>query len=144
MSVSLFVCPVPYQNSTKWYLQFWIRYPTKFFWRYSWDVGTLVQNNFEFYVCLSVHLFAYFLAKIRQRDISSSGWDIFMDSLETFLRCCYKGSKQFWIFCMSFSLVVGILPQRNLTNLGIPPALYYVSFWIFMDTFLGYWYTCSK
>ena len=36
------------------YLQFWIRYLSEIFWRHSWDVGTLVQNNSEFFVCLSV------------------------------------------------------------------------------------------
>ena len=36
------------------YLQFWIRYLSEIFWRHSWDVCTLVPNNSEFLVCLSV------------------------------------------------------------------------------------------
>ena len=55
-----------------------MRYLSDFFWRYSWDVGTLATNDSEFHVCLSVCLFAYFLTKIRQRHISGSGWDIFL------------------------------------------------------------------
>ena len=36
------------------YLQIWIRYLSEIFWRHSWDVGTLVPNNSEFLVSLSV------------------------------------------------------------------------------------------
>ena len=46
---------------------------------YYWDVSTLAPNDSEFPVCLSVCLFPYCLTKIRQRDISSSGWDIFLE-----------------------------------------------------------------
>ena len=59
------------------------------FFRYSWDVSTLATNDSEFFVCLSVCLFAYFLTKIRQGDISISGWDIF---LKLFWQI-------FWMFC---------------------------------------------
>ena len=45
MSVSLFVCLLPYWNKTKGYLQFWRRYLSGIFWRPSWGVGTLDQNN---------------------------------------------------------------------------------------------------
>ena len=56
------------------YLQFWMRYLSEIFWRQSWDVCTLVPNNFEFLVCLSVCQFANFLRKYFQyRNISSSG-----------------------------------------------------------------------
>ena len=55
------------------YLKFWMRYISDFSLRYSWDVGTLTTNDSEFHACLSVCLFAYFLTKIRQRDISGSG-----------------------------------------------------------------------
>ena len=97
MSVSLAVCLIPYQNQIKGYIQFWMRYLFGIFWRHSWDVGTLVPsiydfflrysqdvgtlatNDSEFHVCLSVCLFAYFFTKIRQRDISSSEWDISLD-----------------------------------------------------------------
>ena len=53
-----------------------------FVWRHSWKVGTLFPNNSEFNVCLSVCYFAYFLTKIRQRYISWSGWDIFLEFFE--------------------------------------------------------------
>ena len=52
-------------------ISFWL------FLRYFWDVCTLATNDSEFQVYLSVCLFAYFLTKIGQRDISSSGWDLF-------------------------------------------------------------------
>ena len=39
---------------------------------YSWDVGTQVPNDSEFFVCLSVWLVAYFLTQIGQKDVSCS------------------------------------------------------------------------
>ena len=48
------------------YLQFWKRYPSEIFWRYSQDESTLVPNNSEFLICLSVCQLAYFLTEIRQ------------------------------------------------------------------------------
>ena len=36
------------------YLQFWKKYLPDIFWRHSWDVCTLIQNNSEFLICLSV------------------------------------------------------------------------------------------
>merc|ERR1711954_607792 len=48
------------------YLQFWKKYLSQIFWRHSWDVGTLIPNNFEIVVCLSVCYLAYFLTEIRQ------------------------------------------------------------------------------
>ena len=48
------------------YLQFWMSYLSEFFWRHSWDVCTLVPNNSEFLVCLSVCQLAYFLTEIIQ------------------------------------------------------------------------------
>ena len=57
--------------------------------------------------------------------------------LETFLGCLFTCSKQFWIFCMSFSLLLGSLSYWNYTNIGISPVLDEVSFWKFLETFLG-------
>merc|ERR1711954_485153 len=45
------------------YLQFWTRYLSEIFLRHSWDVFTLVPNNFNFFVCLSVCYLAYFLTE---------------------------------------------------------------------------------
>merc|ERR1711954_492793 len=56
-----------------------MRYLSEIFLRYSWNVGTLASNDSGFLVCLSVCSFAYFLTKIRQRDISCSGCHIFME-----------------------------------------------------------------
>ena len=43
-----------------------MRYLSEIFWRHSLDVPTLVWNNLEFLVCLSVCQLAYFLTVIRQ------------------------------------------------------------------------------
>ena len=121
-----------------------MRYISHFSWRYSWDVSTLTRNDSEFHVCLSICLFAYFLTKIRQRDISGSGWDIFLEFFGGIPDMLVHWFQIILIFCMSVSLVVGILPYWNPTNLGISPALDEISFWIFMDTFLGCFYTSSR
>ena len=82
MSVSLLVGLLPYWNYTNLgispaldEISFWN------FWRHSWDVGTQFLDYSGFHVCLSVCLFAYFLTKIRQKDISSYWWDIFLKLL---------------------------------------------------------------
>ena len=171
-----------------------MRYLSDFFWRYSWDVGTLATNDSEFHVCLSVCLFAYFLTKIRQRHISGSGWDIFLkffgdipgmlvhyfqiilnfmyvcqsvclltsspkldkgispdlddisflNFFETFVGYFWTFSRSFWISCLSVSLLVGLLPYWNYDNTGISLVLDEISFWIFLEAFLGCWYTFSK
>ena len=48
------------------YLQFWIRYLPEILWSLSRDVVTLVPNDSEFLVCLSVCQLAYFLTEITQ------------------------------------------------------------------------------
>merc|ERR1712239_93530 len=48
------------------YIQFWMRYCSEIFWRHSWDVGTLVPNNSDFFVSLSVCYLAHFLTEITQ------------------------------------------------------------------------------
>ena len=65
------------------------------------------------------------------KDISSSGLDIFLNFLETFMGCWYTISKLFWISCTSVSLYVGLLPYWNKINLGISPVLDEIFFWIF-------------
>ena len=45
---------------------------------------------------------------------------------------------------MSVSLLVGLLPYWNYTNIGISPVLEEISFWNFLETFPGYIWTMSK
>jgi len=117
-----------------------MRYLSDFFWRYSWDVGTLATNDSEFHVCLSVCLFAYFLTKIRQRHISGSGWDIFLKFFGDIPEMLVHWFQIILIFCMSISLVVGILPYkyRNISCSGPDVNL------IFWEISLGCWYTSYK
>ena len=76
------------------------------FWTHSWDVGTLFLNNSEFYACLSVCLFSYFLTKIRQRKISSSGWDISLELFGDIPEVLVHWFKIILNFCLSVSLFV--------------------------------------
>ena len=86
----------------------------RFFWRHSWDVGTLIPNNFEILVCLSVGYLAYFLTEITQIKITPVLDEIFFwNFLETFLGFWYNRSKYFWFSSMSVSLLVGLLPYWN-------------------------------
>ena len=55
-----------------------MRYRSESFWRYAWDVNTLARNDSGFHVCVSVCLLSYFLTELIQRDISRSGWVIFL------------------------------------------------------------------
>ena len=48
------------------YLQFCMKYLSEFFWMHSWDDCTLVPNNSESLVCLSVCYLAYCLTEITQ------------------------------------------------------------------------------
>ena len=48
------------------YLQFWLRYLYEIFWRCFQDVSTLITNNSEFLVGLSVCQLAYFLTEMSQ------------------------------------------------------------------------------
>ena len=57
----------------------------------------------------------------------------FWNFLETFLGCLYTLSKLFRISCMSFSLLVGLLPYWYETNKGISPVLIDISVWHFWD-----------
>ena len=68
----------------------------------------------------------------------------FWNLLEIFLGCWSTFSKKFWIFCMSVSVLFGSLSYWNYTIIGISPVLDKISFWFFLETFLGCWYTCSK
>ena len=47
-------------------VQFWKISLSEIFWRHSWDVGTLIPNNSEILLCLSVCYLAYFLTEITQ------------------------------------------------------------------------------
>ena len=130
--VCLSVCQLAYFlteiRQIQGYLKFWMRYISHFSWRYSWDVSTLTRNDSEFHVCLSICLFAYFLTKIRQRDISGSGWCIFLEFFGGIPDMLVHWFQIIQIFCLSVSLVVGILPYRYQTDLGISPALDEISF----------------
>ena len=60
------------------------------------------------------------------------------------MECFHTRSKKFWISFMSVSLFVSLLPYWNYVNMGIYPVLDEISFWIFLETFLGYFWTVSK
>ena len=56
-----------------------MRYVSETFWRHSRDIGSPVPNNYDFlYLCQSVCWHTLLLKLDKYRDISSSGWDIFL------------------------------------------------------------------
>ena len=144
MSVSLLVGLLPSWNYTdKRYLQFWIRYLSEFFWRHSWDVGTLVPNNSEFIVCLSVCYLAHFLTEITQILGYLQIWIRYLSEIlwrHSWDVCTQVPNNS----CMSVWLLVGLLSYWNYTNIGIFPVQDEISFWKFVETFLGCLYTGSK
>ena len=112
----------------------------KLFWYIPWMLVHYCQiiTNFLF-VFQSFNWFTS-LMKLGKYGDETSFWNFWRHSWDIGT-LVWNSSES---FCMSVSLVVGILPQWNLINLGISPALYDISFWIFMDTFLGCWCTCSE
>ena len=113
ISVSLLIALFPYWNKTNIWIStvlneisFWN------FWRHSWDVGTQISNNYDFF-CVHKYISRLtFLLKLGQyRDISSSGWEIF---LKNFWRLswniCILDRNNLEFFCMSVSLLVGLFP----------------------------------
>ena len=80
MSVSLLVGLVPYRNETNIGIYPVLDViPYRNFWRHSWVVGTLVPNNSEFLVSLSVYVCVCDqLTKLF--NIFGSGRDIFLKS----------------------------------------------------------------
>ena len=95
-----------------------MRYLSEIFWGHTWDVCTLAPNFLN--VCQSV-----------PDDIC------FWIFLETLLGCWYTCSKWFWTSCMSVSLSVGLLSYLILAYIWISPVLDEISFWLFLDRFLG-------
>ena len=91
------------------------------------------------YVCRSVSWFTSLLKLDKYRDISSSGWDFFLNFLEAFLECLYNRSKPSWFSCMS----VGLLPYLIIINIRISPVLNEISIW-FVLSILGCLYTCFE
>ena len=81
------------------------------------------------YVCQSVSQLTLLRKLCQYKDISSSGWGIFLKLFETFLWYFLTISKLFWISCMSGSLVVGSLPYSNQVNTGISLVLDELSLW---------------
>ena len=80
MSVSLFVCLLPYWNKTKWYLQFWMRYLSGLFLDLPKVLVHCIQKNqISFYVCQSSSWHTSLLKSNNFGDSSSSGWDIFLN-----------------------------------------------------------------
>ena len=96
------------------------------------------------------YVFRYFswltsLPKLyKYRDISRSERDILWNFLEIFLGCWYTSSKWFCISCKFVSLLVGLLPYLNWTNIEISPVLDDIFFLSCLEAFLECLYTRSK
>ena len=127
------------------YLQFWMRYLSGIFWDLPEVLVHCIQKNqISFYVCQSGSWHTSLMKSDKFRDIASSGWDIFLNlygHIPGMLVHLFQIILNFLYVCHSGSLHTSL---RNPTNSGILPVLDEISFWIYMDTFLGCWYNCSK
>ena len=101
-------------------------YISEFVFRYSWDMGTLINLNF-LYVCQSVSWLTSLLKLDKYRDISSSGWDtflkffwdiprIFLDYLQIILNFSYVSQYVSWL---TFSLKLGQYRYMSCTGWDI-------------------------
>ena len=107
-----------------------MRYLSEIFGGLSWYDFTMNLNNSEFFVCLSVCLLAYFLTEMMSIWGFLQFWMIYISAI--------FWAKIFSFSCMSVSLFVSLLPYWNYINMGISLVLDEISFWIFLETFLGY------
>ena len=104
------------------------------FWRRSWGVCTLLQNNFDFFVCQLVCYLAYFLPKNRQiRDISSSGWGNFLNFVWDIPGMLVHQFQIILNILLVFQYVDGQFPYWKYTHRVIYSVLDNISFWIFGD-----------
>ena len=119
------------------------------FLKFFWDIPEMFVHYFQIvtnflYVCQSISWLTSLLKLGQYRDNSCSGWDIFLkfygDIPGIFLHF-FEILSIFLSVCQSFSWP---LSHWNEANMGISPVLDEISFWIFLETFLGCSYTNSK
>ena len=70
--------------------------------RFFWDIPDMSAHWFQIilnflYVCQSGGWHTFLLKYDKFRDISNSGWYIFLNFIDTFQGCWYTCSKYFWI-----------------------------------------------
>ena len=88
------------------------------------------EPNF-FHVCQSVSWLTCLLKFDKYRDISSSGWDIFLKYFGEIPGMFLHYFQIFLIFFMFVSLLVGLLSHWNYTNQRISPVPDETSSWYF-------------
>ena len=106
------------------------------FLKFFGDIPEMLLHNFQIIMnflcaCQSVSWLTSLLKSDNYKDISSSGWDIVLIFLETFLGYFWTVSKSFVISLMSVSLIIGLFTHWNKANIGILSALDEISFWFF-------------
>ena len=118
------------------------------FQKHFWDISGMFAHYFKIstnflMVCQSVSWLTSLLKPGKNRDISGSWWDIFLnffgDIPEMFIHL-YQMIKNFLYVCQSLSW----LTYWNEANKGISPVLDEISFRNLRETFLGCCYTISK
>ena len=122
------------------------RYLWKTSWRHFQDFDTLVPNNAEFFVCLSVCQLAYFLTEIRLMWGFIQFWMRYLS--EIFWRLSWNkftfnpNNSEFLVFLSVCQLAY--FPTKIKLIWG------YLQFWMrylsekFLETFPGYFWTLSK
>ena len=138
MSVSLLVGLLPYWNYTNIgispvldEISFWI----------FLDHLQIISNFL--YVCRSVSWLTSLLKLNKSRDISSSGWDIFLKffgDIPGMLVHYFQIILNLMFVCQSVCLLTS-LPKLDK---GISPDLDETSFWNFLKTFLILWHNGSN
>ena len=104
----------------------------------------LLQIMLTFFMSQSVSWLTSLLKLDKYRHISGPEWDIFLKKIWDIPGMLLHHFQIILISCMYLSLLVGLLPYWNHTKVGLSPVLYEISFWNFLEAFLGCFYTCSK
>ena len=113
------------------------------------DIPRMLLHHFQIilnflYVCQSVSWLTSLLKLDKYRHISGPEWDIFLKIFGDIPRLILDYCQIILNFCMSLSLLFGLLSYWNLANIGISQVLDEISFWIFLETFPGYFWTTFK
>ena len=105
--------------------------------RHSWDVSTLVQNNFIFLVCLSVCSLPHFLTENRLSVLTPVLDEVsFLNFLEIFLGFFTLLQNNFrFLVCLLVCSLPHFITENRLSM--IAPVLDELAFSNFLETFLG-------
>ena len=120
-----------------------MRYFSGNFWRHSLDILTPFFNNYKLFVwCQSVSWLTSLLKLDKYRDISCSGWDIFIKffwDIPFMFVHYFQIITNFLFVCQSYSLLISLLKLDQYRDISRPGwDIFLKIFWDIPGMFLHY------